>query len=332
MRYKKLDIELLRIKGIPLRVNASWLIIFFLIVNSVFAGEIRQVYPQGGSLIWIIQSIVFAFLFFASLLMHELAHSIEAVKIGIDVSDITLYVFGGAAKILREPEKPADEIRMALAGPFVSFAICGISYLLHAFFNLFYLRSLSAVFYLLFLANLAVGAFNLIPAFPLDGGRVFRSLLWLKFNDRLKATLSSSKFSKFIAFLIFLIGIYLGLFILLEGLWLSFIAVVLFVFSSRSLEAAYQSEILNRKLKNVFDYEEISSISLPVLREIDYETTVLLKSDDSVYFALKLLRSNDFNLVKLIWNDEVFYLKPTEMLKSIYQKLENSKRYFHEIK
>jgi Zn-dependent protease len=332
LRRKKLEIELFKIKGIPVRINASWLIIFALLINSVFFGEIRQVYPQAGNTVWIILSLAFVLLFFASLILHEAAHSIVAKRMNIDVSDITLYVFGGAARILREPERPVDEIKMALSGPFVSLLISGFSYLLYVLLNLLYLEPLSLAFYLLSLANLAIGIFNLIPAFPLDGGRVLRSLLWLGFGDRLKATSVSSGLSKLIAALVFLLGIYLGAFVSSDGLWLSFIAAVLFFFSNKSLEVAYQSEILGKRLKDLFSYEQIFEISLPAPREINYETTVLLKSDDTVYFTLKLLRSDNFKLVRMIWNDVIVYLRPADLLNSIYLLLENSKKYAHKIK
>ena len=156
--------------GIQVRLHYSWFIIFMLVTLSL-------VYPNWSqSLSWVI-GIITSLLFFASVLAHELAHSLVGRANGIPIKSITLFIFGGVAQMTREATKASAELKMAAAGPVCSLAIGGL-------FGLIWLFTKDAVASVaemagwLAIINVTLAAFNLIPGFPLDGGRVFRSLMW----------------------------------------------------------------------------------------------------------------------------------------------------------
>lgn len=329
---RQYNLELFKIKGIPIRINVTWLILFFLLIFSLLNGELKSIHPEGGTLAWFMESIFFVLFFFSSLIAHEAAHSIVAKSKSIDVSDITLYIFGGAARILKEPAKPFDEIQMAAAGPLVSFIISGFSYLLSIIFLKLHFDSGEVVFLLLSYANLILAVFNLIPAFPLDGGRILRSIIWLFTKNRLKATSAAAIISKFFALLLFSAGVYLSTKVSIDSLWISFIAIVMFIFSSRSLEAAYQSELLEKKICEVFLPEEILAIAIPQPHEIDYETTAVLKCSDTVYSALKLLRKGEIYLVRFVFDDEIVYFRASDLYSYLVYVVENSRKFLDRLK
>jgi Zn-dependent protease len=156
--------------GIQFRLHISWFIIFILITGVL-------VHPNYSQLPDWIVGIVTSLLFFTSVLIHELAHSLVGRANGIPFSSITLFIFGGVALMTREAPRPSAELKMALAGPLSSLALGGL-------FGLIWLAfrgsgsAVESVVAWLAIMNLILAVFNLIPGFPLDGGRVFRSLLW----------------------------------------------------------------------------------------------------------------------------------------------------------
>jgi Zn-dependent protease len=140
--------------GIPVRVNMS----FLLLLGAIFMW-------MGG-----LAGVLVALLAFGSVILHELGHALTARRLGVGVSDITLHFFGGAAQMTESPRSPNDEIAIAAAGPAVSFMLAGAAYGLAALTGF-------EVFVLLAIVNVGIGAFNLLPAFPSDGGRILRALL-----------------------------------------------------------------------------------------------------------------------------------------------------------
>jgi Zn-dependent protease/predicted transcriptional regulator len=185
------SIRLGRVFGIPIEVNASWLAIFVLVTYSLAQGVYPSIPAAHGSAWWVFAAAGAAtsLLFFASILAHELCHSLVAKATGGNVDRITLFIFGGVAQIDEEPKTAGKEFLMAVAGPAASVVLAVV------FFGGFFVTALVGAPWwvwepLRYLAgiNFTVGLFNLLPGFPLDGGRVLRSVLWGATGDLLKAT------------------------------------------------------------------------------------------------------------------------------------------------
>jgi len=180
-----------KVFGIPVEVNASWLVIFGLVAFSLARSYFPSIPAASGAPGWLtgVVGSVTALLFFLSVLAHELSHSLVVRAEGGSVEKITLFIFGGVAQMDDEPRSPGREFLMASAGPGMSLllsAVCFAAYAAAATRGAAWwvwapLQYLSAI-------NLAVGIFNLLPGFPLDGGRVLRSILWAITGDVLKAT------------------------------------------------------------------------------------------------------------------------------------------------
>src|ERR1700737_487855 len=174
-----------RILGIPIYVHASWMIIFVLITMSL-AMQFTQEHPQWTSVQHWGVGVATSLLFFASVLFHELAHSMVARFYKIRVVSITLFVFGGVARIAREPSKAIQEFNIAIAGPIASLFLAFGFYSLTQFFP--YAQMTGALAAWLWQTNAALALFNLLPGFPLDGGRIFRAIVWGVTKDYSRAT------------------------------------------------------------------------------------------------------------------------------------------------
>lgn len=225
---RRSGIPLGRIAGIDIRLDYSWFIIFLLVTWSLAAGYFPQVYPQWSTAQSVITGLITSLLFFGSILAHELMHSIVAQRSGIAVGAITLFIFGGVSQISKEPESPSVEFRIAMAGPVTSIILGTVSgtIMLLAPDNL---EALIAVSFWLSLINLSLGLFNLLPAFPMDGGRVLRALIWWRSRNLRRATRVASLGGQIISTLFIMGGIWLlfsGL--ILNGMWLILIGWFLF--------------------------------------------------------------------------------------------------------
>ncbi len=252
-----------RIFGINIRIDWSWLFIFFLVtwnLGTVFG----QFHPQWGTgMRWGI-AVVAALLFFGSVLAHELAHSLVAQARGIPVHDITLFLFGGVSNIQREPDSPQAEFLVAILGPITSFVIGGIllwigglgvgslADLSDPSKIIGQLSPLSTLLLWLGSVNITVGLFNLIPGFPLDGGRVLRSILWAMTDSLRRATRWASGVGQAIAWLMIIAGISMvfGARVpffgsgFTNGLWLAFIGWFLNNASIQSYQRVIIQDIL----------------------------------------------------------------------------------------
>lgn len=204
--------------GIQFRLHYTWFIIFVLVTVSLVAPNWLSL-PQ-----WVI-GIVTSLLFFASVLAHELAHSLVARIYGIPVKSITLFILGGVSQITREAARPGDELKMAAAGPACSLVIGGL-------FGLIWWLTSGIVTFVaemagwLAIINVVLAVFNLIPGFPLDGGRVFRSLLWRATGNYSRSTRIATRVGQGIGYLFILGGILIIFFLRdawFSGLWLAFI-------------------------------------------------------------------------------------------------------------
>jgi Zn-dependent protease/predicted transcriptional regulator len=177
-------------------VNLSWVLIFVLVSGLLAFSYFPTVpgYREAGPAAAIVAGLVTALLFFVSILLHEMSHSVVAKALGIRIESVTLFLFGGVARMAKEPDGPRDEFVMAIAGPAMSLVLAAFFW---SAWEVVYLSGGSAVLWAplqyLSLINLSVGLFNLLPGFPLDGGRVLRAALWGITGNLLKATKWASR-------------------------------------------------------------------------------------------------------------------------------------------
>ena len=213
-----------RVFGIQFRLHYTWFIIFILITTSLSWQLFPRSYPDWPWLLYWVIGIVASLLFFTSVLAHELAHSLVGRAHGIPIRSITLFIFGGIAEMTKEAARPGAEFKMAAAGPACSLVLGGLFALLHLFTR-GTIQPLAAMALWLAYINVALAVFNLIPGFPLDGGRVFRSILWRVSGNYKRSSWIAARVGQGIGYSLILGGI-LIMFILhdwFSGLWLVFI-------------------------------------------------------------------------------------------------------------
>jgi Zn-dependent protease len=211
-----------RIAGIELSIHPSWLVIAFLVTYSLAAAQFPRDFPDWTAAQYWIVAAATAALFFASVLAHELSHALVARRFGLKVHGITLFIFGGATSIDADSRTPREEALIALAGPAASLVL-GVAFL--AIDQVVDQPQLGALVGWLGVINIALGLFNLIPGFPMDGGRVLRAFLWRVRGDRLVATRNAAAVGRIFAYLLIAGGVFFalqpgGLF---SGIWLALI-------------------------------------------------------------------------------------------------------------
>ncbi|HEX8731207.1 MAG TPA: site-2 protease family protein [Ktedonobacterales bacterium] len=215
--------RLFRVAGIDIEVNISWLIILALLTSSLALQWFPDIADGYSPVAYWTLGLVAALALFASVLVHELAHSLVARSRGLPVKSITLFIFGGVSNLEREPRSAGVEFQMALVGPVASAIIGGIA--LGAWALVGSASPLVAAM-LLYLgaSNLLLAVFNMIPGFPLDGGRVLRSLIWKTTGSLRRATLWAARIGQGVAILLILVGVWLFFAVdLIDGLWFGFI-------------------------------------------------------------------------------------------------------------
>jgi Zn-dependent protease/CBS domain-containing protein len=229
----KSSFYLLRVRGIPIGLNYSWFAIFLLITATLAYYVFPELYPEWSLAGYWGIGLGTSLLFFASLLAHELAHSLVAQAKGIQVKDITLFIFGGAARISREASMPRTEMLMALAGPLASLVLAGLFALVWVLLE-GVLEPLAAMAYYLCLINALLAAFNILPGFPLDGGRVLRSVIWWRTGDYRKATGIATRTGQAFSLALIVSGLPVGiLYYWFNGLWLMFIGAFLWIAATK---------------------------------------------------------------------------------------------------
>lgn len=242
------------IHGIKIRINWSWIIIFVLVMWSLAAGYFPDHFKGWSTAEYWLVSAAAALLLFLSVMVHELSHSFVAQARGIPVDSITLYIFGGVSNITKEPTSAGEEFAVAFAGPLSSiviglifgalYAAVGSPDWLHAMFG--YLGGI----------NIVLALFNLIPAFPLDGGRVFRSIVWAMTHDMQRATRLSAVVGNVFAYLFIFVGVWLALTIdLIGGIWLAFIG----WFLHNAATASYSHAVQTAAFRNVSAQDVMTS-------------------------------------------------------------------------
>jgi Zn-dependent protease/predicted transcriptional regulator len=195
------------ILGIPIYLHPSWLLVFGLITYSL-EEQFKQSHPQWSSTEHWTVGVLTSLLFFASVLFHELSHSVVAMHYKIRVVSITLFIFGGVARIGREPSKAIQEFNIAIAGPLSSYFLCAFFFGLTLAFP--HSDALGALGIWLAQINFAVATFNLLPGFPLDGGRIFRAAVWGATKDFTRATRVAGVSGQLLAYGIMLVGAWLA--------------------------------------------------------------------------------------------------------------------------
>ena len=211
-----------RLLGIPIDLDYSW----FLIAALTTWTLAENYYPaefKGGTLAqyWLMGAVT-AVLFFVSIVVHEMAHCWVALRYKIPVSRITLFIFGGVSQITQEPATAGAEFLIAVVGPLTSFALAALFYASEPL--LAHTPPALAVVKYLALINCILAVFNIIPAFPLDGGRVFRAIVWELNKNFVRATLIAASTGRFFGFLLIMVGAWQALRgNVVNGLWTAFI-------------------------------------------------------------------------------------------------------------
>lgn len=224
------SIALGRIAGIRVGLNISVVIIFGILVLGLGFGNFPATFPGRPSWAYLIAGLAGAALFLMSLLAHELAHALVAQRNGVEVSGITLWLLGGVAQLRGEPRTPGADMRIAVVGPLTSLVLA------IAFGALAALTSavagyglVAGTFAYLGVVNLILAVFNLIPAAPLDGGRVLRAFLWWRRGDRVRAAITAAQAGRAFGFVLIVLGLLQALLIgrSFDGLWLALIGLFL---------------------------------------------------------------------------------------------------------
>ncbi|MBI4499478.1 MAG: site-2 protease family protein [Chloroflexi bacterium] len=255
-------IQVARILGIPLLVDYSWIILFLVVTAAAFS-QFRLLYPRLSVAEYVAFGLATSILFFSSVVLHELAHSVLARRFGVPVKDITLFLLGGVSRIAQEAASPFSELVIALAGPFSSLVLA-------AFFSVVWMafgplhQGVATAALSLVLVNVALAVFNLIPGFPLDGGRVLRAILWWQLGDQRRATRLASLLGQGIAYLFMAGGLALAALssghFLINGIWLVFVG----WFLERAAERSYRQELVREALQG-YSVRNLMSTDLPTV-------------------------------------------------------------------
>lgn len=241
----KNSFRLFTVGGIEVGIHISWLVIFVLLTWSLAAGYFPSAIPGiDAGLAWILGAVA-SILLFVSVLIHELAHSFVAKSRGIEVSSITLFIFGGVSNLAAEPKSANVEFWVAVVGPITSFVIAAISFGIALVMPTL---ELQALFGYLAIVNALLGGFNLIPGFPLDGGRVLRSIAWGITGSLRRATEIAVGAGQIVGGLFILWGV-LQIFggNLINGLWIAAIG----WFLQNAASSSLRQVVLTERLKDV---------------------------------------------------------------------------------
>jgi Zn-dependent protease len=297
-------IRLGKLLGFEISVDWSWLLIFFLVVYTLANGYFPSVYPSFDiATNWLV-GVIAALLLFASVLTHELSHSVVARGYGIQVRGITLFLFGGVSQTADEPKSAREEFWMAIVGPATSVGLGLLFYLIGGIgVVLEWPAPVIAISGYLSLINFLLGAFNLVPGFPLDGGRVLRSAVWGYTGDLTRATRYASYAGQFFGYLLMAVGF--GEILsggLVGGLWLIFIG----WFLTGAARSGYQQVLVRNALSGV-RVEQVMTTDVPV---IPAETSVRRFVDEH-------LLKHEFSCYPVTRNDDVVGVVGTEEVRSI---------------
>jgi Zn-dependent protease len=274
MPIRTAGFRIAKILGIPIYLDATWLLIFGLITYTL-AMDFRQMHPQWTPAKHWSLGILTSLLFFCSVLFHELAHSVVALYYKIPVHSITLFLFGGIARIGREPSKPIQEFNIAVAGPLASFLLAGAFGAMTLLFPS--AQMVGALAKILGGSNFILAVFNLAPGFPLDGGRIFRAIVWGITKDFSRATLIAGSSGRVVAYALMAIGGYEAFYKndWYSGLWLGVIGLYLLNAAQQSiaqmtirdaLAGLHASDVMSHEVPTIEGHITLEEYGAEVLR------------------------------------------------------------------
>ncbi len=262
-----------RVLGIPIDLDYSWFLIAALITWLLAVNYYPVEFKGGTSVEYWLMGAVTAVLFFASIVVHELAHSLVAIRYKVPVHRITLFIFGGVSQIAGEPPSASAEFLIAVVGPLTSFALAALFYFLEPL--LVNITPALAVAKYLALINGVLGLFNLIPGFPLDGGRVFRAIVWGANKNFRRATLIAASTGRFFGFAFIFVGVWLVLQgNVFNGLWIAFIGWF--------LESAAAAQVQQQMVQGLLGSHRVSEAMGNACNHVAGEISLQKLVDDEV--------------------------------------------------
>lgn len=296
-------IRLGRVAGVDVGLNYSVLAIFLLITLGLATGRFPALFPDQAQVSYWVAGLAAGMLFFVSLLTHEVSHAVVARHFGLEVDSITLWLFGGVAKLKGEAPDPAAELRIAGVGPLVSLVLAGAFWIVAVGLAAAGLPGLVAdVFVWLAVINLMLAVFNVMPAAPLDGGRILRAFLWRRRGDRTSAAITAARAGRGFGWFVVGLGIVQLLYVGFGGLWLMLIG----WFLTTAATAEEQHARIRRALADVRVADVMSHqpttvpASLPIDRFVDdyvfrnrYSTFPLTEDGDRPAGLVTLRRIKD---------------------------------------
>jgi Zn-dependent protease/predicted transcriptional regulator len=304
-----------RLLGIPVEVNVSWMFTLVFVTGFLALSVYPEIIPAGSPnrdkewLHWVM-ALSSGLIFFGSILVHEFAHSVIAMRYGIPVKSITLFIFGGVSQISGEAKRPRHEFLMAIVGPLTSLVLAG------GFFGLWVVagaseeRPVAIVLEWLFLMNLIIAAFNMAPGFPMDGGRVLRSLIWGVSGNLFRATRLATLVGRSIGYSLMFVGAlaFIGLFqgyvSPWSGLWFALLGLFL---ESSAKQAWFQAKALD--ILSGYTAEDIMVEELPTTDRQVALTYLANRSDEHyIYFVA----DDDERVIGVLTEKEVAAVEPDE--------------------
>ena len=262
-----------RVFGIPIELDYSWFLIAALITWMLAVSYYPVEFKGGTSTEYWLMGAVTAILFFASIVVHELAHSWVALRYKVPVSRITLFIFGGVSQIAGEPPSASAEFQIAVVGPLTSFALAALFYLMEPL--LVNIAPVLAIAKYMALINGLLGLFNLVPGFPLDGGRVFRAIVWGINKNFRRATLIAASTGRFFGFLFIVWGVWQALRgNVANGLWIAFIGWF--------LESAAGAQVQQQMVQGLLVGHKVSEAMGNACTHVSGETSLQKLVDEEV--------------------------------------------------
>lgn len=299
--------------GIKLRVHYSWLVIFALIAWTVISGVLPAYYPKLSLGTRVVDGLIITLLFFIAAIAHEYAHSLVARRYGLVVKRITLFLFGGASELQNEPTDAKTEFLMTAAGPITSLLIAALFWGIWAIAKSQHITVIEIIAGIDAILNLIIGVFNLVPAYPLDGGRLFRSLVWLKTKDVISATKAASYLSYVLSYAMVALGILEAIGgDLVSGLWF----LILGLYLHQLTRASYQqtlNQVLLGKVK-VKDVMETDFATVPADTSLEnYFNDYVLRYREYFFLITKGEKViGELEAAKVMRNEQKFYDRPVE--------------------
>ncbi|ACB85321.1 site-2 protease family protein [Natranaerobius thermophilus] len=258
------SLRIARFFGIDVELDFSWLVIFMVFSFSLSTNYFPNVLAEKTDLIYWLAGVTATIMLFISVLIHEFAHSLTALKEGHDIKKITLFIFGGVAQLDEEPRTSVSELKITIVGPVSSLALAAIFGPISLLFTEGHF--LGEILFFLARVNLTIGILNLIPAFPLDGGRILRAAIWYFKKDLLLATKISVLAGSALAFLLMGMGFMITVTVSVMGLW--------YIFMGWLLYQAGQNSYTQVTLKNTLSGYQVQDVMTDNVLVVSTELTI----------------------------------------------------------